>query len=366
MVRLCTIFFAVALFSLRSSLASGPEESAFTAAAEAFRDKFYERAEEQFGAFTTNFPASTNLNRAILFQAQARHYQKKHDAAVELLKSSLPVAGPLADEYLLTWGDALAAKGDHSGAAEQYSKLLKDFPNSPLRLQTAYLQALSFHLQKNFDRAIELLSDVQGDFKRLADAAPQDRFSFTGNLLLVDALLAAGKPIEAGRAAAAIPPVLEKPEWQWERFDALARVEMAGTNTQAALTHLDAAVSAAKAAQQPRLQAQSWNLEAELFRKAGQPMNAVSSYEKIASVEALPIDQRRLAVLKSVELLSSTGNITNAIRRLESYLGSATNEPAADLLKVKAGELWIDQARSIAGGNGGGDECVERGKSTSE
>ena len=49
-----------------------------------------------------------------------------------------------------------------------------------------------------------------------------------------------------------------------------------------------------------------------------------------------------------VELLSSTGSTTNAIRRIETYLTAATNEPAADLLKVKAGELWIGHARELA------------------
>ena len=102
-------------------------------------------------------------------------------------------------------------------------------------------------------------------------------------------------------------------------------------------------------AQKPRLQAQSWTLEAELYRKIGEPKSAVAAYEKIASSDLLPIDQRRLAVLKSVELLSGTGDLASAIGRIESYLSGATNEPAADLLKVKAGELWIEQARVLGG-----------------
>ena len=348
MLRLSAVFILVALFSLRVVCGADAEEDAFRSANAAFSDKFYERAEEQFSLFATNFPASTNLAKAVLLQAQSRHFQKKHDAAIELLKTSIAKAGALADQYVLTWGEALSAKGDHAGAAEQYGRLLKDFGTSPLRLQAAYLQALSFFQQKDFPRTIDLLATPESEFKKLADAAPQNHFTFAGKLLLTDALLAAERTSEAREAAAALPLVAERPEWQWERFDALARVELAGTNIQAAIPHLTNAVAAAQAAQRPRLQAQSWNLEAELYRKLGQPLTAVSSYEKIAAVEALPIDERRLAVLKAVELLSSSGQLTNAIRRLEIYLGSATNEPAADLLKVKAGELWIDHARARA------------------
>lgn len=347
MVRYCTLLIAILLASVSGVHAAEAEDAAFKTATEAFRDKFYERAEDQFSKFATNFPTSTNLARAILFQSQARHFQKKHDAAIDLLKSHLPKAGALGDEYLLTWGEALAAKGNHAGAVEQYGRLLAEYPQSALRLQAAYLQALSVYQTKDYARTIELLASAESAFKKLAEAAPQERFSFAGKLLLVDALLAAGKTAEAMQAAAAIPAVPDKPDWQWERFDALARVEMTGTNVSATLSHLTNAVAAAQNAQRPRLLEQSWNLEAELYRKIGQPLNAVGAYEKISAMESLPIDQRRLAVLKSVELFSSTSDLTNAIRKLESYLSANTNEPAADLLKVKAGELWIDQARGL-------------------
>ncbi|MGZ8919565.1 MAG: tetratricopeptide repeat protein [Limisphaerales bacterium] len=327
--------------------AADGEEHSFRSATEAFNDKFYERAEGQFGAFTTNFPTSTNWSRAVLFQAQARHLQKQYDGAIELLKAHQGKAGTLADQYALTLGEALSGKGEPTAAAEQYSRILKEFPNSPLRLQAAYHQALSRYEQKNFAGTIELLLPGESDFKKLSAAVPQDRFSFAGNLLLADALLAAGRVPEARDVATALPNIGERPEWQWERFDMLARVELAGTNTPAAVTYLTNAAAAALTAQQPRLQAQSINLEAEAYRKMGQAGNAITAYEKIASNEALPIDQRRLAVLKTVELLSGSGDVINAIRRLETYLSGMTNDPAADLLKVKAGELWIEQARNL-------------------
>jgi TolA-binding protein len=53
-------------------------------------------------------------------------------------------------------------------------------------------------------------------------------------------------------------------------------------------------------------------------------------------------------VLKQVELFTSGGGVTNAITRLENYLASDTNEPAADLLRVKASDLWLMQFRVLA------------------
>ena len=105
MVRFCTIIIALVFICAARIEAAVSEQASFQAASEALRDKFYERAEEQFGAFTAAFPASTNFSRAVLFQAQARHFQKKHDGSIELLKNHFAKAGTLGDEYFLWWGD---------------------------------------------------------------------------------------------------------------------------------------------------------------------------------------------------------------------------------------------------------------------
>jgi TolA-binding protein len=345
--RLCTILLLLALLSFRT-MAAESEAGLFKAATESFKDKFYKRAEEQFADFAAKFPASTNLAEATLYRAQARHFQKEHDSAIELLRANLPKAGTLADQYIFTWGDALAAKGDHVNAAEQYGRLLKEFPNSPLRLQAAYLQAYSHFQARDFPRVIDLLQKPEGDFQKLARTNAQEQFSFSGTILLAEALLASRQINEARTIATAAGVPADRPEWQWQRFDLLARIELAGPNPPSCLPFVTNAVAAAESAQRPRFQAQSWNVAAEMYKRQGQTNQAVGAYEKIAAIESLAVDQRRLAVLKSVELLSTSGNITNAIARLERYLGSATNEPAADLLRVKAGELWIDQFRAVA------------------
>ena len=48
--------------------------------------------------------------------------------------------------------DVLVVAGGVAGAAGQYGKLLTDFPNSPLRLQAAYLQAFNHFQTRDFAR----------------------------------------------------------------------------------------------------------------------------------------------------------------------------------------------------------------------
>lgn len=324
-----------------------PEAELFAGATAAFTNKFYERAEQQFGEFLAKHPASTNAAAAILYQAQSRYFQRKHDAAVELLRKEAGRAGALADQFQFWQAEALFEKGDFGGASEAYAGVAKNFPQSGLGLRASYLQAYSQFQQKNFTAAIDLLRNEAGSFRQVAKTNAQDSFALRGQLLLSEAHLALNQLDEARSVASATSSLADKPELDWERHQLLARIEYSGGKPESALPHLTNAIATATAAQRPPLLAQSWNLEAETYKKLAQTDAAVGAYEKIATAPALAMDQRRLAVLKSVEMLSGAGRLTNAIARLESYLTANTNEPAADLLRLKVGELWIDQFRVL-------------------
>src|SRR5206468_10078687 len=93
------ILSLVALLTLRAVLAVENEAELFTQASKAFADKFYDRADAQFGEFVTKFPGSTNAASGILFQAEARFFQRRYDAASDLLQANFAKAGPLAAEF---------------------------------------------------------------------------------------------------------------------------------------------------------------------------------------------------------------------------------------------------------------------------
>lgn len=338
---------AALLFALLYSAAVRAAESEaelFGGATAAFTNKFYARAEQQFADFVQKHPASTNRGAAVLYQAQARFFQRKHDAAIDLLKAEVERAGPLADQYQFWQAEVLFDKGDFDAAGGAYKRVLTDFPKSPLALRASYLQANSAFQQTNFTHTVELLRNPEGTFQRLSKDNPRDEFAVKGNLLLAEALLALSKFAEAQAVLSTIPALAEKPDLEWERHQLAARVEFAGPKPELALPHLTNAVTVAT--NQPRFQAQTWNLEAEVHKKLSRPDAAVTAYDRIINLPSLPSEQRRLAMLKSVELLSRAGRLTNAIARLETYIQSNTNEPAVDLLRLKAGELWIEQFRS--------------------
>jgi TolA-binding protein len=335
------------LLATGSAWAAEPEAELFAGATASFTNRFHERAEQQFAEFVQKFPNSTNLAAAILYQAQARFFQRKHDAAVELLQKETPRAGALIDHYYFWQGEALFAKGDFAGASAAYSRVPGESPQSILAPQASYLQAFSEFQQRNLTNTIELLTQPEGAFQRLAKTNAQESFAVRGQLLLADAFLALNRVEEARQAVSAIPPLANRPELEWRRQQWSARVEFAGPKPEAALPHLTNAVAAALAAQRSEDLAQTWNLEAETYRKLNLPDAAAAAYEKIVSATNAAPDPRRLALLKMVEIWSGSGRLTNAIARLESYLATNTNEPAADFLRLKTGELWIDQFRAL-------------------
>lgn len=343
-------------------IAADPEADQFRAAASAFNDKFYERADQQLNEFVTKFPNSTNLAPALLMQAQARILQKKYDSGLELLKASEGNAGALLDQFLFWEGEALFQKGDFPAASQTYARLLHDAPQSGLALQAAFSEADALFQAKDYNGVIARLKEPKGSFATLSAGVTNNVFAFRGDLLLAESLLATGKFDEAKAGALAAGTIQGRPDLEWEKFQLLARIEAAGAKPDLALSYITNAVTAASSAGKPLLQAESLNLEADLFRKLNRTNDAIGSYERIATLPNLSIDQKRLAVLKQLELFTSNGAITNAIGRVEAYLANSTNEPAADLLRVKASDLWLQQFRSIATRNNGG--APERTRAT--
>ncbi len=348
MRRIAILFFCFLCGGFGLRAAEG-EEDQFKAAAAAFADRFYERAEQQLGDFLTKYPSSTNAPRAILMQAQARVFQRKFDVAIDLLKKNNQRSGALRDQYVFWEGEAHYQQGEYPPAIELYQKVISDFPQSPMRLEAAFAQANSYFKMREYQKVIDLLRSPEADFQKLSKATPASPYVLRGTLLLAEALFASAQSTEALAVAAAAAGVTNRADLDWEKHQLLARIEFAGQKPENAFPHISDAIAAAQLAQKPALQAQSINLEADLYKKLGQTDKAIASYEKILSLDNLGIEQKRLALLKELELFATTSRVTNAIVRLESYLTVNTNEPAADLLRVKAGELWLDQFRAIAG-----------------
>src|SRR6185436_509802 len=233
--------------------AADGEADQFHAAAAAFTDRFYERAEQQLGDFLVKHPNSTNAPRALLMQAQARVFQKKFDPAMELLKKGITKSDGLKDQYTFWQGESLFQKGDMPGAVEFYRRVVTDFPASSLRLQAAFSEANAWFQLKDYPKTIDLLKNPEGEFQKLAKATPKSRFAFRGTLLLSEALFASSQPAEAQAIASAAVGVANRADLDWEKYQLLARIELAGQKPENALAHITNAVAAAQSAQKPAL-----------------------------------------------------------------------------------------------------------------
>jgi len=130
-------------WSLRAAEFADPlEERDFTAAARAFQDLGYERAEREFGAFVKTWTNSAFKAEAILRQAQARFFLTNSAGAMELLTAGLPQSGSLAEQFQFWLAEAQFQAGKYAAAANTYALLVRDFPNSPHFLAAAaYLPA---------------------------------------------------------------------------------------------------------------------------------------------------------------------------------------------------------------------------------
>jgi len=182
-------FSLVLIFTLRLSLAADGELELYTQASKAFADKFYERAEGQFGEFVQRFPASTNLPDAILLQAEARFFLRRYEAAADLLQANLAKAGTLGADFTFWTAEAQSELGNYQSAAQYYRKVTTDFRQAALRLQASYLEGYCAYQEKDYARVVELLQEGRGPFQELAKENPADPASLRGQLLLADALI---------------------------------------------------------------------------------------------------------------------------------------------------------------------------------
>jgi TolA-binding protein len=336
-----------------SAAAEPGEVETFAAAAKASTDGFHERADTAWAEFLAKYPKSDRATEAALAQAQARHQLKRFPAALEILDARLPQAGALTDQYRFWRAQTLLDAGNFPAAETAAAELLAAHVDSPLRLNATIAQAQARFARENFPGVVELLAPTNSIFQQATATSTNLPAIARGYLLLAEGQLRAGN-VDAARAslqalaARALPP-----ELGWERWQLLARVEMAGSDPAQAVAPLTNALAQARAAGKPALQAQTLHLQADLYKRLNQPPQIVQSYEAIIAAENMPPEQKRLALLKEVEFFASQAAFTNAATRLQLYLTQNAQAPDADLLTIKAGEYALEayrqQTNKVAG-----------------
>jgi TolA-binding protein len=336
-------------FHWQALAATLSENNAFSAAARAFQDGSYERAEREFGEFSRRFPKSARRAEVVLLQAQSRFHLKNLDGALQLLADEMTQAGKFADEYHFWTAEASFQKGGFEEAAAAYARVVHDFPRSKHALAALHGQALALFRQKKWSDVTRLLSDPDGLLQLAVRAKSNGELVSRCQLLLGEALLEQGSTADSEKALLAVPVELPSPEMNWRRLYLLSRAHRASGKGEQALQEAVELGRLGEAARNPRFMALAASLQGALLEEARRLDEAVAAYEKNLSSELA--EERRQALLKVIELTLSKGKLDETVQKLELFTQRHPQDPALDIARLTLGEVRLKQFYALGGSN---------------
>jgi len=335
------ILLAALLAGTAGSAPTAAEQRALAAADRSFQLGFWERAEKQFAAIAEQAPAKSELRaQACLRQAQAQFQQGQFTNAIDRLTTRQREAGRLADEYQFWLGEAQFQNLNFPAAAAAYARLVKDFPGSARFAEASYAEALARSKLAEWSRVIELLRQPGGAFAKAAAQNPTNETVIRGGLLLAEAQFALKDFPGAEQTARALPGQKLSPELDWRRQFLLGRLQLANDQPSEALAGITNLIALAAASGQRDLQTESALLHGSILERLKRFDDAVAAYETNLATD-LPLERRRQAVLKIVELLLARNKTAAAAQRLESFLGQYGKDKAVDAGLLTVGELQL-------------------------
>ena len=322
--------------------AEAPETLAFQAAARAFHDGIYPRAEADFAEFVRRFPNAPQVPEAILLQARAALRQNKTPTAIALLNAQLARSGALAEEFRFWLAEARLRGGDHAGAAEAFAGFTREYTNSVRLLEAGYGEASARFKLGQLPEVVALLQRPDGPFQRSLKVRANDPFAVRGQLLLADALLAEGKFAAAGQILQGLAGQQLVPEDRWQAQYIQGRIDLAEQRLSAALATTTNLIVSANAAQKPSLLAESVALQGDLLAR----LNRLDEAEIVLAQnlgETVPAVNRRLALLRIIELELARGETTAAARMLDEFFTKYPEDRATDMALLTQGEVLLKQ-----------------------
>lgn len=323
--------------------AADPVSKQFDDARKAFNDGFFARAENSFSNFVAQFPASPQVQHALLLQAQAALAQSRFTVAAQLLSTNLPRAGNLADEFQYWLGKTRFESGQFDAAAGAFAALLKSYTNSPLRLEASFGEAEARFKLRQFPQVEQLLNEPSGVFRTVARTRPPtDTLVVRGELLLAESLMEQRKTAQAGQLLTRVPDAGLPPRLRWLRQYLLCRAQFLAQQIAPALAGATNLIAIAATTADASLRATAIALQGELLEALHQPDAAIAAYEANLAPTA-PAERRREAMLKSVELSLDQDRVNDAIAKLERFLKEQPSEGGSDVALLTLGELRLKQ-----------------------
>jgi TolA-binding protein len=319
--------------------ASTSERRALRSAASLFQDGFWDLAEQELTEFIKKYPDSELEGEATLLLAQAKFKRNNYAGAVELLEGRFNRAGAWADQYRFWLAEAFFHQGDYARAAGIYGRLVQEFPRSNRLLEASFGEAYCRFKLNDFNRVRDLLGAPEGVFAGVAKSRPNEELVVRGRLLLGEVHFLSRSLAEARKAVAAVEVRNLSQDLLWQRDFLLARISHGEGDWGTALTLSSNLIAHATNPSQPGQYAESVFLQGNIFEQLQRPAVAVAVYER--SLDRLPIESRRQALLKMIALTLQYGTITETIARLENFASRYGADPAMDLAEVTLGELRL-------------------------
>jgi TolA-binding protein len=340
--RWLLILFALGLSGEQIIAASGRENRTYAAAAAAFQDGMYGRAETAFAQFVEKYPKSERVGEAVLLQAQAEIKQGEFTDAILLLirPENQAKAGPLADEYVYWTGEAQFQSANYPAAAKTWTALTQLFPGSRLRLQSLVGTAAALTEQAEWQQTISLLAATNGMFQRMAQTNPADPLVARGKLFLAQAKF---QLKDFTGASAILEPLLDQtalpPELRWRCGRLLYQAGLAAGKTDAALAVTTNLLQIAQLGTNNGWHSEGMVLRAEALEKLGRTNEALAAYQE--NLTNAPAERQREAVLKIAELAIGQKDFQKAETNLESFIMQFASSPARDTALLTLGELYL-------------------------
>jgi len=327
--------------------AASREDRAYSAAVQAFDDKFYPLAETRLTQFVQTYRKSTNGPAAVLLLAQSEYYLKNYAAVTNRLADPVNFAkaksAGLADQYVYWQAEAQFAHGDLEDAAQTFVSLSADFPSSPVALSAVVEAAAAYGKLGEWPKADSLLESTNGLFQRMAELDPGSEQVANGRLLQSESKYVQRGFTEAIQALSSLNPAVLTPEQDWKRSYLLYRASLGMKDLDAALAATTNMLQTARTGQGddwPANLAESVASHAGVLEQQGRLAEAVAALQENLS-GAVPVDEQQRTILKMAELAMAQKNLAIAEAGLEAFVTQFSNSPAAEVDQLTLGELHL-------------------------
>ena len=334
------IFCALVLGGGEIFAASTREQRALAVAQQAFNDKIFDRAETELAQFISNYPKSANVPLAALLLAQAQFQQKKYSAATRSLATHRETAGALADKFVYWTAEAQFMTNGFAEAAENFSALAKNFPESALRLAAAVEAAAAWEKLGAWADITALLGDAGGFFQHAARTNPGAEPIINGRLLLARALAAQKNFAESTDTLAALDAPTLTPEQNWKKDSLRFANQMALGETAAAMSLTTNLLELARRENNSGWQADASAKRGAVLEAMGLFTEAAATRKENLSTNA-PVEKQREAILNIAALAAAQKDFAGAEAWLEKFLVTAADTSVAELVRLTLGELHL-------------------------